>query len=509
MNSVKNYLFAGNIVFVFFLIVFSNLGFLPFSELGNFIFLFLLALAFALYRPRWSFFFFVGVIMLENINLIPSDVGLNVRPYQLCGIALSLAIFVRVVSKRWEIKFPRIQAIDWAVIVFIVGSFISSVGAVNREIALKQSVIVLSFSILYFLTRIFISKFDDFKKIIPFFLSSVVVVTLYGIWQNMMFLGGGSHFEVMPGRPNATFTEPDWLGMFLVFVLALMYALSYKRISQNFRNKWQCFECAALFVLVNVLLIIAVSRSAWLGAGVVTITYFFVALYFVLKKSVDMKKFLGYFSAVGMLIILSVAIVAFGGLTNFELQNRAQSTGSGLQEITIACEKNVTVPGEIGDVSELEDYGCRHINLEEIESEKSVGKFIGKVYRKDPNVNIRAEIYWKSWEEIKKHPIIGIGWGNISDILGKDERGAGLNSSNIFLEVWLGSGVLGLVSIVCLLGYGLRKGILILMREDDSAMGLFLVLGVVAIIVPNLFNAGIMLGFVWMFFGLFGVDNEK
>ena len=510
-SVTKNYLVASSITFVFFLILFTNLNFLPFGEIGSFLFLFVLACAFALYRPRWSFYFLVGVIMLENINLIPTDIGLNLRPYQLCAASLLLAVFVRKFSGRCCLGKPRIQPVDWAVLILVLAGFVSSFTAINGDIALKQSIILASFSVVYFLAKVFVSSFDEVKRVSLFFLSSALVVVLYGIWQNVMFLGGMSHFEVMPGRPNATFTEPDWLGAFLVFVLALVYALSFKSISENFKSKWQGIGCGVLFVLINILLIIAVSRSAWLGAGAVTVTYFLIALYFVFKKSLNLKRFSVYFLAVGGLIVLSVVLVEFLGLTNFELLNRAQSTGSGLQEITISCKSDENIPGEIGNISELGNYGCRHIDLEEIELEKANGNFVGKTYRKDPNVNIRAEIYKKSWAEIKKHPIVGIGWGNIGDVLGKDERGAGLNSSNIFLEVWLGAGILGLISMLLMFGYGLHKGTLMLIRGDgnDIIIGLFLTLGIVAIIVPNLFNAGIMLGFVWLFFGLFGVDSEK
>ncbi|MFC1637863.1 O-antigen ligase family protein [Patescibacteria group bacterium] len=467
-----------------------------------------LALAFALYRPRWSFLFLVGVIMLENVNLMPADIGFNLRPYQLCGVSLMSAVFIRKISGRCCLEKSRVQLMDWAVLLFILAGFVSVFGALDRGVAFNQSIIIASFGILYFLTKVFVNRSSDFRRVSVFLLSSALIVVIYGIWQNVIFLKGGNHFEVMPGRPNATFAEPDWLGMFLVFVMALMYALSYKSIAQKFQKRWQCVGCAVLFVLVNILLIIAVSRSAWLGVGAVTVTYFSIALYFVMKKRLSLKKFLSYFSAIGGLIVLSIVLVEFLGLTNFELLNRAQSTGSGLQEITVSCETEFSIPGEIGDISELEEYECRHINLEDIADEEANGKFVGKTYRKDPNVNIRAEIYKKSWAEIKKHPILGIGWGNIGDILGKDERGAGLNSSNIFLEVWLGAGILGLAAFIFMIGLGLHRSVLML-KSDNVAMGLFLILGVVAIIIPNLFNAGIMLGFVWLFFGLFGMNAEE
>ena len=39
----------------------------------------------------------------------------------------------------------------------------------------------------------------------------------------------------------------------------------------------------------------------------------------------------------------------------------------------------------------------------------------------------------------------------------------------------------------------------------NKGVAIFAILGTVAIIVPNLFNAGLFLGFVWMFFGMVAI----
>jgi len=183
------------------------------------------------------------------------------------------------------------------------------------------------------------------------------------------------------------------------------------------------------------------------------------------------------------------------------------------------------------------------LNLEDIEKEKATGNIITTVYRDDPNINIRAEIYHKSWEEIKKYSILGIGWGNISQVLGTDERGMGLNSSNIFLEVWLGSGILGLIASLFMWGSVFYKSFEFRISNFESifndkisnkeierknlnnsklnnsefnqnskfkiqnldsanAWNFFLILSFFAILIPNLFNAGIMLGFLWVWLGI-------
>lgn len=160
-----------------------------------------------------------------------------------------------------------------------------------------------------------------------------------------------------------------------------------------------------------------------------------------------------------------------------------------------------------GEEKDLQSCNCHKINLKDIEKEKAAGKRIEEVYRKDPSVSIRGEIYQKSWQQIKAHPILGIGWGSIGEVLGRDGRGNTLNSSNILLEIWLGAGILGLLALVIALIYIFISGIKNFQSDlNVRAFGLFLILGLIALIIPNLFNAGIFLGFIWIFFALANID---
>ncbi|EKE20666.1 MAG: hypothetical protein ACD_7C00507G0003 [uncultured bacterium] len=512
LNTLKYYLLGANIILVVALITLSNVGVLPLKNVGDFLFFVALSFIFALYRPGWSFLFFIGTIALENINLAPEDLGIAIRPYQFLGILTLVAVGVRYYTNRLNFKLSRFGWTEYLVVLFALGGFLGSLNASGVEVAIKQSVIIVSFALLYFLVRIFIRDLEDIKRIIPFFLTSSFVIVIYAIWQNWQFMRGGNNFEIMPGRANATFTEADWLGMFLILLLTILYVVAYNFYSKmkilnlgyrTFMFGYSCFVWI-LIVLSWMALIITVARSAWLGAIVVTIG---MLGYLLLKKKIIL------FSMLSGVIVLAVGLVYVLNLTNFQLGNRIQSTASGDQEITIACKEDVQISSPIENINQLRQYNCEHINLEDLEKEMAAGKIIKKIYRKDPNVSIRKEIYIKSWAEIKNNFLFGIGWGNISDVLGKDERGAGLNSSNIFLEVWLGAGIFGIISFLILIGYILLRGKLFFWKKilggkfwrQDSGMDffhLFLVLSVVAIIVPNLFNAGIMLGFLWVWMGI-------
>lgn len=525
LNKPKSYLLLANAFLVLFLIILSNIGILPIKNTGDFIFFAIIFLAFALYRPSWAFLFFIGTIALENINLAPEGIGIAVRPYQFVGGLTILAVLIKLIFRRLGFNFPKWSRYDLLFIIFTLAGFLSVLGSVDKILSLKQSIIVTSFAVLYFLVRIFIQSFDDLKKIIPFFLSSSIIVVLYGIWQNIRFSKGLSHFETMPGRPNATFVEADWLGIYLVLLLATIYVFVYwiknnnqetitKQLSiTNFQfSKSLYFVSCILYLAVTyILLILTVSRSAWLGALAISIMYQVVCIkYFIFDK----KDWKGFFKQLMILIfagIISLTVIYIFNLTNFRLFNRVQSTGTGLQKITISCSKNISLPEKIETIAELTSYSCRHINLEEVQSEQANGNFVKEIYRNDPNVSIRSEIYKKSWNEIKQHPILGIGWGNIGKILGSDDRGASLNSSNIFLEIWLGTGIIGTLAFLVILAYILVFNIRLFISGniDNETLGLFGILGLIGLIIPNLFNAGIMLGFVWIFFAISTLNEDR
>ncbi|MFA4817396.1 MAG: O-antigen ligase family protein [Parcubacteria group bacterium] len=525
LNKPRNWLILANILLVFLLILLSNLKVLPMGNISDFLFLSFLFLAFALYRPGWAFLFFIGTIALENISLAPESLGIAVRPYQFFAALIIVAVLVRLATKRLNFKLPKFYWVDGLLIIFAIAGFLSALGNEVSKLALKQSVIALSFVAIYFLVRIFIQNTEDLKKIIPFFLSSSIIVVLYGIWQNIRFSHSFSSFETMPGRPNGTFTEADWLGIYLVLLLAIIYSMIYffsknspggKSVISDFRfpisnqfliSKYQILKTLLFLLLttVYILLILTVSRSAWLGALVVTILYLLI-IFTNLKfnpREWQWKNTLKIKLQILSCIIVSVAIVYFFNLTSFQLLNRVQSTKSGLQKITVACPMSwcLVISGEEKD---LQSCNCYQINLEDIEKEKAAGQRIEEVYRKDPNISIRSEIYQKSWQQIKAHPILGIGWGNIGEILGRDGRGAVLNSSNIFLEIWLGAGISGLASFLLLWSYIIVMSFRAFYRKraKPEAFWLFLILAWIALTIPNLFNAGIFLGLLWIFSGV-------
>lgn len=523
-TTTQLYLIIGNFLLVFFLIFLSNLGILPIKKLSDFLFFTFLFLFFALYRPGWAFLIFIGAIVLEDISLAPVGIGISIRPYQFLGALVILAILIRLVAKRLNFSLEKPKWYDFLVILIAASGFISALGSVNRVLSFKLSLVFASFAALYLLIRNYIRDIADLKKTIPFFVSSSAVIVLYGIWQNIRFARGLISYEVMPGRPNSTFAEADWLGIYLVLLISIIYAIIFyarnksvvvesKFKVQSAGRRTKLFFLYIFLVLSFTLLIITVSRSTWLGVLAATLVFLFLILteLKITPKNWRWKEF--FWNSFGILIsgIIAILMVYFFNLTSFQLFNRAQSTGTGLQKITISCVPGFEAPERISTVEQLEKFGCRHINLEDIEAEIGKNNIVKEIYRDDPNINIRKEIYLKSWEQIKNNPILGIGWGSIGTILGADERGASLNASNIFLEMWLGTGLLGIVVFLFLWIYILFRNIAILIKAkdpDEYAFSIFIIVAWFGLTAVNLFNSGIMLGFLWLFMAISLIERS-
>ncbi len=516
-------LLAGNMLAGVALIVLQNVGVLPLSNI-HFTFFSFLGFLFALYRPGWTFLLLVGMLPFETLRFAMPAAGLIVRPYQWLLVILFLALLFRLIGHRLPFKLFRPGWFDALPILIIAGSFFALGNAVVPMLALKQTLVVVSLVGLYFLGRIFFRTLVDVRQALPFFLSSSLVVFGYALWQSIRFFRGQESFMVMAGRPNSTFSEADWLGLFSVFLLALLLSLTILFIKKTWGNGtlrrvfWRflkertfwilfCFQ-----VLAWIILLITVSRSAWLGAALVCLGAFFAFLLYHGWSGLRTLWPASFFFAGNGVIAFLVALLMIGTfhLTPFHLFERAASTG-GSQKITVSCMSDVITPARIGTVEELPS-GCVHIRLEDIEQEKQAGNTIYEILRDDPNVAVRQQIYRRVWPLIQEHPWRGIGWGSVTSFLGTDERGAGLNASNVFLEVWLGSGLLGFVSfLILVLGIFVAavKGYVTPNEEGERIFALFLFLALVGMFLFDMFNSGLLLGFFFLFLALGVLNIER
>ena len=521
----KILLLMGNVFGGIILIVLQNASVLPLS-LAHFLFFSFVGFLCALYRPGWVFLLFIGMLPLEIIHLATPFAGLDVRPYQWLAVLLYLALTLRFLTGRLPFKLFRPIWCDGLLLLLLVGSFLALLNAPVFSVTLKQTLVVCSFVGLYFLGRIFFRTLTDVRQGLPFFLGSSVVVFGYALWQNIRSLRGEQSYTVMAGRPNSTFSEADWLGFFTLVVLALICALllflikktwtraSFLISARTVLTEWSFWGLFVLQSFTWLTLLVAVSRSAWLGAAVVCVLSFGLFIFY--HGWVERRAFFpaGVFfaSTTACTFFITFSIITIFHLTPFALFERAASTG-GLQKITVSCRGSLdwVLPQKIRTVEEL-PASCRFIRLEEITAERALGNVVEEIYRADPNISVRQEIYIKTLTMIREHPVWGIGWGSAAVFLGTDERGAGLNASNIFLEVWLSSGLLGLLSFLWLLAsiiLAAFKGYIVPNEEGERIFALFLLLAFLGALVFNMFNTGLLLGFFFLLLALGVLNIER
>ncbi len=459
----------------------------------------------SLYRPNWGFLFFLAIISFETVNVFPESFGFSLRPYQWQFLILVSALSIRIISRKSSWPLFRFQPLDGWLALIPVGAWVS--GVLSGGEGIRLAAIVTSFYTLYLLSRVFFTTSRDIQIGGAVFFAGGLATLLFGLIQNIAFEKGILLQMIMPGRPNAMLAEPDWFGFFAVILLVFTYTALQRALQSEERQASlqlpPIIGFALLLIPISTALLLTVSRSAWL-AGFMALIVWTISLVIIqgreALRSILQTAELG---AIAFAIALFLAVDL--PLTRFDLLNRAESTATGFQEITVACSEPVDLPVRIQTLAELSTYDCRHIALEERAALRAAGLSIQLVQRPDPNIVIRSEIYRQTWAQIRTHPFTGIGWGNIGDILGRDERGAAYNTSNVWFETLLGSGLLGLLGLAGALCSILWQGVRMILRpaahEQSMALSLPAVFSIVtAFVIFNLFNAGLLIGLVWVLF---------
>ena len=452
---------------------------------------------FAFFYPREALSIFVVSSFFEIIYFFSDSLPITLRPYQLFAVSIVFSGFFRYVLKREKIIFFQFNSIDIGVVLLGVGSIFSSLFSPFLEESIRLSIIMLSFIFIYGVVRWFVRTKEDIYALFPFLVVGFLATSLWGILQNIAFLWNWSVIkEVMPGRPNGFFSEPDWFG-FCMALASVILAHGFLFLKKKEKTPLFLFWIVLTFVFTA--LIISVSRSAWLASffGLVVLL---VCCFWEFRKRMIRRTGLLFFS-----FFVAVIYVFVLPLTQFELGNRLESSFSGLQEITISCLEPISVsPEKIYSFEELQTRNCRHIALEEIESEKMVGNFVTRVFRDDPNVLERKDVWKKSFVAFKEYGFWGVGWGSMEYLFGRDDRNEILNASNIFLNVYIGAGFLGFLGFMIII-VSIFLGIFhqLSSRKKTSRIigcGVFSTLAVVGVF--NFFNSAEFLGIMWIWLGL-------
>lgn len=523
----KRYLFAAFGLLAV-LVPFVFISFPPIKSFGfslgeGRLFLTVAALAFlgSVVRPVWMFFLLLSLLPLEVISLGEEILPISLRPYQVLSVAIFAGIILRSWAKRGSIPPPSLQWFDSLPVMVAIGGVVSALGSANVSRSIFQAIVFLSFLLPFFLARYFLRDERDGRRVFPFVILGSIFSVLFAIWQGFRFSKGLLSFEAMPGRVDAFFPEPDWFGMFSLLPLSLAcvaaaYILSKRNLNPSSRrpNPDLVFLLGIFGILTLSFLglLLTVSRSAWISGAISILVFLFLLLFQNHSWKFSEWEWKNTMAS-GLLIFISlvsaVSLARGFNLTSFDLSNRARSGISGFQEITVSCNDVVLLPQTIRHNEELSSLGCRHIRLEEIESELISGRHISTVLRPDPSIDARRTARETVFREVGEHWFLGIGWGSIGGILGTDERGNAFNASNVFLEVWLGSGIIGAISFLVLwmaIPYLAIRGISYSGEfRDGNFVSMFFLVSWSGFTIFSLFNSGILLGFIWVWLGGIGM----
>ena len=466
-----------------------------------------LFLGIAFFSPRSVFILMVTSVSFEIINFLPQEWSFSLRPYQFFVGIIFLGLLIRgtiTLLKRKHLYFFPLNLIDIGVLCIIFGGFVSAFFSEFFKESFRLNSISVSFVLLYVLVRWFLRSNKDIISIIPYVIASFVSTVFYAILQNILFLSHRDwHKEVMPGRPNAFFSEPDWLGFYLAILLFLLWFFFFS-VEKKKRYKGDKIGILLPLWIASTFgfmaFIITVSRSAWLGL--------FCGLSFLILWSVWKQKTQSIGKIFFLLLSFFIALfyVLVFPLTNFELGNRAQSSISGLQEITISCASKIELPSKISSDQELLAYNCQHIDLFEIEKESVSGKYVTRVFRKDPNAEIRKDIWQKTQEIIRNNFFFGIGWGGTASVFGEDSRGEHFNASNIFFGMWLGAGIGGFLGLLLIGVYVTFFSLQALFSKEreTSKIGIGILGSFIVVAIFNMFNSSEFLAIMWIWLGIIG-----
>lgn len=443
------------------------------------------------------FFLLIFLIPFEIYKFELLNGVVSLRPYQV--VTAVLLVLIGYYSVTGKIKIAELLApfrfsTTRLFSAYFLISVISIANALDIKNSIQETLVLLSFLAIYWLVLFFVRSKRDVQDVWYTLLISTFLVGIYALVQVIAYKFGLESIEVMPGRPNSLFPEPDWLGFFMVFSLVIVAAI--RGLQPRFLddsifgiipNILKIFHSQSFYFLFQVLLytvvILTIARASWLAA--IGVMGFYLLLVFLNKENPFRLAFLEAGKTIVVLMV-SLGIIYALALTPFSLKNRLLSIVTG-QEVHAVITDSETGKEISIDKKKVEDYRKKGI---EVKTKKV----------RDVNISRRTESFTDNFDIVLKHPFLGIGFGGIQSAFGQ-----GINANNIFMEVWIATGTLGLIIFATVLYCIAREWCVLYFKKrskHNSAYLRFVILGLVAIIIPNIFNSGIFLGFFWVYLGL-------
>lgn len=369
------------------------------------------------YRKTWMA---VGVLFL-------------LAPYEFYGKFSTITItsnevIILALLSGFIFKFLEGNRFNYRILVlflpFIFVQFLSLAGVLNFGAGIKQILRWCEFFLVFLLAYHSFRNFEEFKKASSLLVFGSIPIALYGVYQSLIGFGGFMS-EIIPMtaeemklnvlfgtfiRAHSILIQANHLGAYLVIIIPLSLLVRNFCQSKSFPSK--IIENSLLIkhigkfitMLLLVALFLTMSRSAWI-ALFISFGLVWLATYFY-NPDVSEKKIRGSSKSVRKLFAAFLLIVFFAVVITFLVPQI---------KVRIAT---------FGDLSE------------DLASQK------------------RITFYKVGLDIIRDFPLLGVGSGNYTSISeryapeGMDPIGSKIHLHNLYLQIAVESGLLGLTSFI-------------------------------------------------------------
>jgi hypothetical protein len=404
--------------------------------------------------------------------------GLDIRLHQVI-LAITVLLLIPKIIKQDPTKdiFKNITSIDWyynnihLVLLSLMWLIILIGGIINGgdlKTTIVRNIVLLGYIIVFYIIYKYINTRDRLYKAFNIIFLSTGVLILIALYEAIAFQLGWNSFQIFPGRVDSLLPEPNWFGMWLAIVYAIVLPLAF--VAKEFKQQFLLWFLLLGIVLMSIL---SVTRASWLAIIIITSLYILYQAIFV-RKYIKLLNFI--------IVLFAVVFGAAGmsqlGLTDFNLKDRFTSIIS--QETTYYYEvdEKTGEKKEITDMTKVEDK-------ENIEVKKEAD--INVLSRRDGYINAGVIIY--------KYIFTGVGLAGYENMVGE-----GYNTNNLLLAVAVAGGIFSISLFLSFLYIITKQGFIII--KEDSVLATILFGSMLATLITGMFNDNLLMGFTWLIFGI-------
>lgn len=255
--------------------------------------------------------FLVPLFFVPNLQTSRSIIDLKITLTQFLGGACLTIFGIGVLFRK--IKFPQINILNIGVFILLIDICLSSLFSVNFFLTIKESLMIISFIIFFFIVQSTIITEDDGIKLLKYSFIAGILVFLIGLSQYLGFdplqpLLKYKYSDVREGRGFflSTLGNPEYTGSYLAVISCIYFAYMIGEVSKrNF------IVNLFIFLIFFTGLIISGARGAFIG--------FFISIVFCLYVAVKMN-FLKISKKIKIVIFL-IFLISAGIVTIFSFPN--------------------------------------------------------------------------------------------------------------------------------------------------------------------------------------------